>query len=222
MKSFLKVIYALSVVIVISVIGYDYLIRELKFVFINLSYSNSRSIVLAKLFILPILTGLILAISHQLAPSYSLKNILHLQFLKWKHVVKWILILVVYLGIYTFLAWGSLPKYIFHEDRSIQTLVFYFMATCLLVPFFEEITCRGFLFKALEIAKMDLFWVVIIVTFVFAFAHGPNGLFLLPVSFIYTYARYKTNSTALSILLHFLNNFIVFIIQIYLLFNTQV
>lgn len=210
MKNFLKTILALGITIIIG-LSYQYFLKKLKDEFSNFDIYNwsISEIILIPVFIFVIF--LIIVFFYKSNP----KNYLNLYRISNKKILKWIGVFVLYIFIYILLFHQYFPKDTFEKNFPITLIIIYFLASCIFVPIFEEIICRGFLFKNLQQIGLSIEWVIGLVIIIFTFFHGPSGLFLIPVSFIYTFARYKTNSTITPMILHFLNNFIFFLAEIY-------
>lgn len=103
---------------------------------------------------------------------------------------------------------------VFSEARIIGNIVI-ILAVILVAPVVEEIIFRGFLYPALN-KYMGAYPAVWIVTVLFAMAHYPqakdNPVFmvtLLALGYMITFARAKTGSTFLAIIMHTIYNFIV-------------
>ena len=86
------------------------------------------------------------------------------------------------------------------------------IASALIIPVFEEIFFRGFLFPFFE-SKINSFWSIVFVGIIFGISHAPNvdnvgvviALFIF-YSFIITLVRYFTKSLIPSLITHMAHN----------------
>ena len=98
-----------------------------------------------------------------------------------------------------------------------------YLGVVFLGPIFEEVLFRGFLFKGLERTSLGGNGAVFLTSIIFTIIHVQYGLsimlvMLLPMAILLGYARLKSNSLLLPILLHSINNLVACLIthfQIY-------
>ena len=107
----------------------------------------------------------------------------------------------------------------FHTDFVIESykqaknLPLFYLGVVILGPVFEEFLFRGFLFKGLENSFVGGHGAVFISASIFSLVHIQYGfliiLFILfPMAILFGYARLKSKSLLLPILLHCINNFL--------------
>lgn len=85
-----------------------------------------------------------------------------------------------------------------------------FLSVCILAPIFEEWLCRGLVLRGL-LERGCRNWIAILLSgFFFAAIHGNlwQGLPALLLGCLFGYVYYRTGSLKLTVLMHFINNFV--------------
>lgn len=102
---------------------------------------------------------------------------------------------------------------VFIEAKIIGNVVIIF-AVLYVAPVVEEVLFRGFFYPALN-RYMGMYPAIILTSLLFTLAHYPQvkneyvfGVVIFILSFVITYARAKTGSTRLAIVMHHLYNLI--------------
>lgn len=95
----------------------------------------------------------------------------------------------------------------------------YFIFSCLLAPFCEEILFRGFLLEKL-LGTYSVRKSIVITSLVFGFMHGINGLSPAIVSIVLCILYKKYHSLIPCMAIHFVHNFLVFLLR-YFVVNTS-
>ena len=107
--------------------------------------------------------------------------------------------------------------FVIETYTQVENLPLLYLGIVLLVPIFEEFLFRGFLFKGLEKSFIGGYGAVIVSSVFFALVHTSqyndqaNGLYIalyiiLPMGLFLGYARLKSGSIFMPIILHMLNN----------------
>ena len=98
--------------------------------------------------------------------------------------------------------------FIYLQTNSIPLLIFLFILSCFIAPFFEEIIFRGFLYTSIK-KKFSVHFSVFITSLIFSLFHHEIFVFLgiFALSLILTYLFEKTQNLWVPIGLHFANNF---------------
>ncbi len=155
------------------------------------------------------------------AYGHNLRS-LGLGIMQWKYIWWALGGLIVYLALTIAISWiASLISPInfdevqnvgFVSPTSIE-LLWVFVGLVILPPLAEELLFRGFMFKGLR-SKMPFWLTAIIVSILFAFAHGQwnVGLDVFALSLVLCYLREKTNSLWPGIILHGLKNAMAFFV----------
>lgn len=107
-------------------------------------------------------------------------------------------------------------NYLYIENTLVWATVF----IAILPPIFEELAFRGYLFNLLS--KISSVKSTIIVTsFLFALIHfsAVSILWIFPFGLFLGYLRHKYNSLLLPMLIHFIHNFTILMIDYYLYLN---
>lgn len=129
---------------------------------------------------------------------------------------------LVYYGIYwvnDVLEWydeNIFEEYIHYKNTLFWAILF----TAILPPIFEELAFRGFLFN--EMRKVSSVQVTIIATsFLFALVHFSfiSFIWIFPFGLFLGYLRQRYNTLWLSMVVHFIHNFIVLMLD-YTHFNS--
>ena len=106
---------------------------------------------------------------------------------------------------------------IFYSDfvidsyRQANSLPLFYLGIVFLGPIFEEFLFRGFLFKGLEKSNIGGHGAVVISAVFFSLVHIQYGIYILlfmmfPMALLLGYARLKSGSILLPILMHMINN----------------
>jgi len=92
---------------------------------------------------------------------------------------------------------------VFETSSSSLSL---FLTIAILIPIYEEIIFRGFLYKSFRESKVGKWGALIISSFFFAIIHYENILGIFFIGIIFGIAREKTDSLYVPISMHILNN----------------
>ncbi|MBV7268787.1 CPBP family intramembrane glutamic endopeptidase [Winogradskyella luteola] len=106
--------------------------------------------------------------------------------------------------------------YVYLEHPLFWAILF----TAIMPPIFEELAFRGFLFNQLQkVASENV--TIIATAFIFALVHFSfiSLIWILPFGLILGYIRSKYNTLWYGIVIHFIHNFIVIMIDYYI-YNT--
>ena len=95
--------------------------------------------------------------------------------------------------------------------RHANSLFLLYLGVGVVGPLFEEVLFRGFLFKAVQKSVLGSHGAVLFTAIVFSIIHVQYGLWIIlcmlfPMAILLGYARLKSNSLLLPILLHSINN----------------
>jgi len=95
--------------------------------------------------------------------------------------------------------------------RQAKSLPMLYLGVVLLGPIFEECLFRGFLFKGLEKSALGGHGAVFISAILFSLVHIQYGIYILvfimlPIAILLGYARLKSGSLLLPIVIHVINN----------------
>ena len=104
-------------------------------------------------------------------------------------------------------------SFVVESYKNSNSLIIFYLGVVCLGPLFEELLFRGFLFKGLErsfIGGVGAIWVTSIL---FVLVHIQYSLYILicivfPLAILLGYARYKSRSLLLPLLIHVINNLI--------------
>jgi len=104
-------------------------------------------------------------------------------------------------------------SFVVESYKNSNSLIIFYLGVVCLGPLFEELLFRGFLFKGLErsfIGGVGAIWVTSIL---FVLVHIQYSLYILicivfPLALLLGYARYKSGSLLLPLLIHVINNLI--------------
>ncbi len=157
----------------------------------------------------------------------SLKDYLHLDLPKLKITIIFVVISFLLMFFSEFIS--NLFPNLFEDDFVVESykqannLPMLYLGVVFFGPIFEEVLFRGFLFKGLERTSLGGHGAVFVTSIIFAIIHVQYGLpiilvMLLPMAILLGYARLKSNSLLLPILLHSINNLVACLIthfQIY-------
>lgn len=95
----------------------------------------------------------------------------------------------------------------------------FILSVGLVIPIYEELIFRGFMYSRLIKAGLSVKWTIVISTLLFALLHLQFNVvdffYLLTLSFFLTYIRYKTNNTFYSMAIHVQNNLIAIFIMMF-------
>jgi len=154
--------------------------------------------------------------------SFSIKNILPINKPSLKSIIKWLLILIGFsLFIAIISSWLNFPNEADFTNQVLSTsgsflLLFYGIGIA--QPIFEEFLFRGLLFKGLE-QTLGGALTVFSTSVLFVLPHIQYDFFILsvvlfPNALILGYARLKTKSLTIPILLHCTNNILTLTVGI--------
>ena len=101
--------------------------------------------------------------------------------------------------------------------RHANSLFLLYLGVGVIGPLFEEVLFRGFLFKAVQKSVFGSHGAVLFTAIVFSIIHVQYGLWIIlcmlfPMAILLGYARLKSNSLLLPILLHSINNLLTCLI----------
>jgi len=101
--------------------------------------------------------------------------------------------------------------------RHANSLFLLYLGVGVAGPLFEEVLFRGFLFKAVQKSVFGSHGAVLFTAIVFSIIHVQYGLWIIlcmlfPMAILLGYARLKSNSLLLPILLHSINNLLTCLI----------
>jgi len=91
------------------------------------------------------------------------------------------------------------------QAKTTTGFVVTILVTCVLIPIFEEIYFRGFLFDAL-LSRWGFRWATILSSLIFAHLHGQNAINVYCLALGACWLRFYSGNLRQSILLHSLNN----------------
>lgn len=113
-----------------------------------------------------------------------------------------------------FISFSALPTDKNLNSSTIDTTywVQYFILSCLLAPFCEEILFRGFLFEKLQFSY-SVKKSIIITSLVFGLMHGISGISPTIVSFVLCVLYKKYHSLIPCIAIHFVHNFLAILLK---------
>ena len=102
--------------------------------------------------------------------------------------------------------------FVIESYRQATSLPLFYIGVVFLGPLFEEFLFRGFLFKGLEKSFLGGHGAVFVSAILFSLVHIQYGLsillcMLLPLSILLGYAKLKSRSILLPVLIHMINNF---------------
>jgi len=102
-------------------------------------------------------------------------------------------------------------NFVLDSYKAANNLLVLYIGVVILGPIFEEFLFRGFLFKGLENSFIGGHGAVFISATIFSLVHIQYGLpiilcMLFPMAVLLGYARLKSNSLLLPILIHTINN----------------
>ena len=112
---------------------------------------------------------------------------------------------------------------IFYSDfviasyKKSNNLPLFYLGIVFLGPIFEECLFRGFLFKGLEKSNLGGHGAVFVSAILFSIVHIQYGVYILlfmmfPMALLIGYARLKSGSILLPILMHMINNLVTCLI----------
>jgi len=107
--------------------------------------------------------------------------------------------------------------FVVESYKQARSLPIFYIGVVFFGPIFEEFLFRGFLFKGLEKSFFGGHGAVFLSALIFSLVHIQYGLpiiicMLFPMATLLGYARLKSNSLLLPILLHCLNNLLTCIV----------
>ena len=107
--------------------------------------------------------------------------------------------------------------FVLESYKNANNLPLLYLGVVFFGPLFEEMLFRGFLFKGLQRSFLGGAGAVVISSIIFALIHIQYGLvvivfLLFPMALLLGYARLKSNSLILPILLHSFNNLLTCIV----------
>ena len=182
----------------------------------SLAYSNLGSISIVSSFIsLLILFGFIRI------KNISISNYLNISIPKISDTILFIVLSFILMMISEFIS-NRYPNifddnFVIDSYQQATSLPLFYLGVVLFGPLFEECLFRGFLFKGLEKSFLGGHGAVFISAILFSIIHIQYGVWvilcmLLPMAILLGYARLKSKSLLLPILLHSINNLLTCII----------
>ena len=107
--------------------------------------------------------------------------------------------------------------FVIDSYENAKSLPLFYLGVVFFAPFFEESLFRGFLFKGVEKSYLGGHAAVFISSILFALVHLQYGIpvllfMLFPFSLLLGYARWKSGSLLLPVLIHVINNLMTCIV----------
>ena len=107
--------------------------------------------------------------------------------------------------------------FVLESYKNANNLPLLYLGVVFFGPLFEEMLFRGFLFKGLQKSVLGDVGAVVVSSVIFSVIHIQYGLavivfLLLPMAILLGYARLKSNSLILPILLHVFNNLLTCVV----------
>ena len=101
--------------------------------------------------------------------------------------------------------------FVIESYRQAKSLPIFYLGVVFFGPIFEEFLFRGFLFKGLQRSIIGGHGAVFVSAILFSIVHVQYGIYILlfmmfPISILLGYARLKSGSLLLPILIHMINN----------------
>ena len=101
--------------------------------------------------------------------------------------------------------------FVIESYRQAKSLPIFYLGVVFCGPIFEEFLFRGFLFKGLQKSIIGGHGAVFVSAFLFSIVHVQYGIYILlfmmlPIAILLGYARLKSGSLLLPILIHMINN----------------
>ena len=147
--------------------------------------------------------------------THSIKDYLNLFLPKINTVMPFVLLAICFMVAMEYIS-NIYPEF-FYSDfviesyRQSKNLPLFYLGVVLLGPIFEEVLFRGFLFKGIEKSSFGSHGAVFISAILFSIVHIQYGVYILlfmmfPIALLLGYARLKSGSLILPILIHMINN----------------
>ena len=101
--------------------------------------------------------------------------------------------------------------FVIESYRQAKSLPIFYLGVVFFGPIFEEFLFRGFLFKGLQKSIIGGHGAVFVSAILFSIVHVQYGIYILlfmmfPIAVLLGYARLKSGSLLLPILIHMINN----------------
>ena len=101
--------------------------------------------------------------------------------------------------------------FVIESYRQAKSLPVFYLGVVFFGPIFEEFLFRGFLFKGLQKSIVGGHGAVFVSAILFSIVHVQYGIYILlfmmlPIAILLGYARLKSGSLLLPILIHMINN----------------
>ena len=101
--------------------------------------------------------------------------------------------------------------FVIESYRQAKSLPIFYLGVVFFGPIFEELLFRGFLFKGLQKSIIGGHGAVFVSAILFSIVHVQYGIYILlfmmfPIAVLLGYARLKSGSLLLPILIHMINN----------------
>ncbi len=157
---------------------------------------------------------------------FDAKNILRLyntKYISWQNLT-FAIVFPIFTAAIVYVGMDGLNKLLFEEIDNIfydyasytNSLFWAVLFTAIFPPIFEELAFRGFLFNQLRNFANP--WVTIIATaFIFALVHFSflSILWIFPFGLVLGYLRHRYKTLWLGIIVHFIHNFLILMIDYY-------
>ena len=103
--------------------------------------------------------------------------------------------------------------FVIESYRQAKSLPVFYLGVVFFGPIFEEFLFRGFLFKGLQKSIVGGHGAVFVSAILFSIVHVQYGIYILlfmmfPIAILLGYARLKSGSLLLPILIHMINNLV--------------
>lgn len=130
-----------------------------------------------------------------------------------KNYFLWLIFLLFYIAVtagITYLLKISAPPFVTEIVKPAYFPPVLYLAIVVIIPIFEEVLFRGFLFEGLRISRLGSIGSILITSFLWVIIHTQYDAYFMGVLFalgiLLGMARLKTGSVYLTILLHSINN----------------
>ena len=187
-------------------------------VYIESLAHNGFALSLCTIAATPICVGLMILFA--IARSrFPMKDYLGLKLPRMKELVIWLSIVAAFLliteGLSYVLGNSEVPDFMVEMYNTARSIPILFLAIVVAAPILEELFFRGFLFEGIRHSRLGAAGALIITSLVWASLHTQYGFSEIQWIFfwgiILGWARLKTGSTLLAILLHGIGNLIAMI-----------
>ena len=177
--------------------------------------SNGTLVTLSVLISSPVILGLTLVFAH-LRRGLALRDYLGLHEVDWKQIVKWLSMLFLFAlvsDLFTLLLKRPVvEQFMFNVYSTATSKPLLWTALVIAAPVSEEIFFRGFLFYGILHSSLGPTGAVVLSSLIWAPLHIQYDLYgltmVLVLGLLFGYARLKTNSVYIPIVMHALMNFI--------------